>query len=167
MDVVLVLAALSVLAALIRPLHERSALQTRMDETASAVERTREAVIRYRDQEGSWPPASEAGRPPDALVPFLRGAVDFDTEAYRLQIRQWAAVRRPAPLPFDPEPADLPAAADTIPVPQPRAVTLTGLTVQASDPTVLATLLATYGHADSFVRDSTWTLVFPRRDDEP
>jgi hypothetical protein len=41
----------------------------------------------------------------------------------------------------------------------PRAVQLAGITVHAAEPALLAALLRTYGREDSFVRDTTWTLI--------
>lgn len=41
----------------------------------------------------------------------------------------------------------------------PRPVQLAGITVHAAEPALLAALLRAYGREDSFVRDTTWTLI--------
>ena len=167
-DLVLALAGISVLAALLWPWMERWAFQDRVEAATEAVERTRTAMLDYREARGAWPPASEPGQVPDVMGPFLRGAVSFRGEGLLLQMRRWEALAAPEPSPALPPdaaervepPTDRPS--EGAEAPPPRTVPLAGLTVHASEPALLAALLDAYGSAASFVRDTTWTLVLPR-----
>lgn len=165
----MLLAVLALLAALTWPLVRRASFQSRLDTTATVVERARDAILAYREELGHWPPGAEPGRIPEGLAPFLPPETAFQTRGHVLQVHRWEAVAPPLPRPtvgVDPPAGPgtaTPPPPDSLTTPPPRTVPLSGLTVHTSERSLLAGLVHRFGPADSFVRDSTWTLVIPRR----
>ena len=161
-DVVLVLSALAVLAAVVAPWITYSRFVDRVDQALAVVEQTRLAVLEHREREGSWPVRAAPGQVPAALRAHLPRGLGFEGDGYTLQVERWSAVEGPPREPVVAPDQVLPPA-DSAVSRIPRVVALSGLRVHASEPALLAALLAAYDPAESFVRDTTWTLVFPRR----
>lgn len=172
-DVALGLAGLSLVAAMAWPWLEHGAFLDRVEIVTAAVEDARTAVLRFREEEGAWPPAAEPGHPPEALAPYLQEAASFRGEGHLLEIAGWEVLQAPSRAPDLPTGAARSARAreeplpDSVQVPGPEAVPLVGLRVHAAEEAILAALLQAYGSTHSFVRDTTWTLIFPRSPPTP
>lgn len=124
----------------------------RLDRAAADVAAVVAASQAYADQRGDAPPGAESGRAPDALAPWLRGAVPFAGDGYRLDLDRWIEVVVPPP-PAVTDPAD------SVAVPPPFSVGRSTVSVHSGHLDLLAHLVDTYGPSSSFVRDTTWTLV--------
>ncbi|MGD8320162.1 MAG: hypothetical protein PVJ02_06900, partial [Gemmatimonadota bacterium] len=164
-DVLLALAVLSVILALAYPWLARIRFQSRVDAAVSDVEAVRSAALRYFDVKDGWPPEGEPGSAPTELAPFLPAGLSMARAPYRLQWNRWETVRPPSPVvpPQRPPNLEVPSVAASLPSPEPRFLAVAGITIHASDPSLLAALQAHYGPDRSLVRDSTWTLVLQAR----
>lgn len=137
---------------LVRPTVREADRSGRIERVAVDVTALVAAVEAYVEEHGQAPTGSEAGQAPAALAPWLRGAVPFAGDGYRLDLDRWAeVVVPPPPVAVDP--------ADSVPAPTPFEVVRPAVTVHSGRPDLLAHMLETYGPARSFVRDTSWTLV--------
>lgn len=153
----MVVAVAVFLAALLWPRLERSAVRTRVEEVARAVETVRNAMLDHHATEGEWPPSAPPGEAPAPLTPLLDGAEPLRGAAFLLEVRRWSAVDRPTRPPGG-------VLGSIVPPGPPTPVELAAVTVHTAEEAVLAGLLDRFGSTRSFVRDTTWTLVFPGAD---
>jgi len=160
-DLVVGLAALTVLAALLLPVVHRSARAARLDAAEERVQQVRMAYEEHRTAEGSWPGSAPPGRVPAGLERYLPPGTGFEGEGFVLEARRWRTVEEPARPTGIPEmPDETPG--DTLPLPSPTVEVLAGLSLGTADPALLTALLSTHPD-DSFVQDTVWILVFPQR----
>jgi hypothetical protein len=179
-DVLLALAVLALVAAMVHPRLERALMRHTAAAAQSDVETIRAAAAAHRNETGAWPASTEAGVVPPELVARLPERFSFKKNAYTLAWERWESVAPAAqaerPVPSEPPevapaeaaptaseprlplPADLPAQVE-VPVEASAAVT-----VYCPDERVLAALLDRFGAGRSFVRERSWTLVLPARD---
>lgn len=162
-DVLLAMGLLCFLAALTFPYFRARAFTTTLERAVSDVDALTSTVTGIYDRTGTWPPAAGAGEIPEGA----RGAFPQDTslirDGYSLQwLLLESAVRIPAPLASIVIPEDADEVPDSVAPPTTFEVRSLGrLLVRSGDDALLAELLARYGREQSFVRDSTWTLVLP------
>ena len=162
-DVLLGMGLLCFLAALAFPYFSARAFTTTLDGALSDVDALRTAVTGVYDRTGAWPPPGGPGEIPAGA----RGAFPQDSsltrEGYQLQwLLLESAVRVPAPPSsiFFPDDAD--EAPDSVAPPTTFEVRSLGrILLHSADDALLAELLTRHGRDQSFVRDSTWTLVLP------
>lgn len=165
-DVLIVLAALTVVLALAYPTLSARAFHADLAETFAQVEAVRTVARAHRLERGSWPASGEPGALPSELAGALgrRDGTGTDGRA-TLQWTTWEVVDSvEAPPSAEQPPVDAPP--ETVPpafLPLVRRVG--AIVVHSADERVLAELLSRYGAKASFVRDTTWTLVLPERAD--
>jgi type II secretory pathway pseudopilin PulG len=165
--VLLVVAVLSLAAALAHPSVERARLRRQVDAAAGDVEAVRAAALRVKERTGAWPAPTAGAR---ALPPELVGALSPppapEPPGYRLTWRVWEVLGAREPDATVPPPAAtpeqladrLPPADGTVRAP-PAIARMAAVVVHTADARVLEELLARYRAERSFVRDSTWTLL--------
>lgn len=146
-DVLIGLATLSLLAALLYPGIRGYAFRTLVDSTVAEVDAMSSGARGVLSRTGSWPADSTIVR-----------------DAFTLQWRRWEEVEK---VLAPPSVAALPLGADAPPdsvgpllVDVVREVG--AIVVHSGSDALLAELLAQYGSAVSFARDTTWTLVVER-----
>lgn len=161
-DLVILLALVSLMAALAYPMLRRSAFDSRVERAVSDVELLRRSAIAHRDRRGTWAPAAEPRHRPPELEGEALDSV-FRRPDYGIEWRRWEVVELEeiAPPPEGPGPEEPGEAPLPIRVPVVRLVG--GITVHTADEALLAELAARYGDTISFVYDTTWTLVLPQR----
>lgn len=164
--VVLVLSMACFVAALVWPVVVRGDFEDRVEEVSGAVVAAREAMRAHREAEGRWPAPTDPGQVTVELDRYLPPGSELEGEGWRLRVRGWQtleppAARPPVAVPVDPAtpPGEPPTEAEP---PSASVVPLAGLSVHSPEPALLAALLAEFGTARSFVRDTVWTLVLPR-----
>jgi type II secretory pathway pseudopilin PulG len=164
-DVRVVVALLSVVAALLRPVMQRRAYERLETDLMNRVEILRTAATLAVLRDGSWPAPTQAGRAPNELSSVIEDNL-MTGEAFTVQWHRWE-VTEPAEDRQDPAVQnldELPAETET-----PRIVlrpwSVGGIVVRSGRPELLTALLSAYGPTVSFVRDSTWTLVVDRAAD--
>lgn len=162
-DVLLGMGLVCFLGALAFPWFSARAFTTTLDGALNDVEALRSVVTGIYDRTGAWPPPAGPGEIPEGT----RGAFPQDTslirDGYSLQwLLLESTVRVPAPLSsiFIPDDAD--EAPDSVAPPTTFEVRSLGrIVLHSADDALLAELLDRHGRDQSFVRDSTWTLVLP------
>lgn len=168
-DALLVLSVLALLFAAAYPRLERVAMRERADAIAYAANTVLDAARRYRVERAEWPRGADLGVVPEDLASVLPPGFSFEHRGWLLKWDRWDRVEAPpadpglaAAIPELSENVPPPEApADSVQVARPTLVPLGGVTVRCDDPRVLAVLLERFGHARSFVRGDTWTLVIP------
>jgi len=142
------------------PTMREGRYQAEVFELASLVtDLTNAAQTRFRTA-GSWPPAADPGVAPEGTIGTF-GAAALATEHATVQWQPLlvSATLESAPDDLPPEAAAR-AVADSITrvrVTTPRQVG--AIVVHSADERLLAELLARHSADDSFVRDTTWTLI--------
>lgn len=159
-DVLLVIAAIGLAAAMLYPGMRARAYERHLEAVVADVETVLEAVERVRADTGAWPER----RPAEPVVRSESGALPREAApTYRIEWRRLAIADVPEPL-TDAE-ADVPEGLDDEDAPAPPEPSLHHLglvSVHAADDGVLEALLGRWGMDRSFVHDTTWTLVLPR-----
>ena len=161
----IVLAVAALVAALVYPLLSLGRFQDEVDALQANVDLLRAEALEHLADAGDWPSDAEPGVVPPELVAALPPGYSFRSEAYSFDWNRWEVVDVPDAAPARPEVPleDDEIEADTL-SPSPASFSsLASLSVHAADDRVLAALLAHYGVATSFVQDTTWTLVMPRK----
>lgn len=165
-DIVLVLAALAVAAALAWPRLRAASFDRRVAAVVADIDAVRSAALRHLRDRGRWPDGAAAGAAPDGLGPYLLDATPFRTRERGLQWHRWRIVEPPLVPDLEEElPPDLDP--DSLPPSRPTVYALAGISMLRDDPDLLAALLARYGSDRSFVRDTIWTVVLPWRPEAP
>lgn len=117
------------------------------------------AQTRFRTA-GDWPPASPPGVPPDGTVGAFGGAplsTEHATVQWRPLLVSTTIETRPTNLPPEAAARAVSDSITRIRETTPRAVG--AIVVHSADERLLAELLARHSADESFVRDTTWTLV--------
>jgi len=161
-DLVILVALLSLVAALAYPTLRRSAFEARVERAVADVEQVRRSAVRHLERRGTWAPASDPRHPPAGLEGQGLDSV-FSRPEYGIEWRRWEVVEleEVAPPPEGPgpeEPGEAP-----LPIRLPVVRLLGGITLHTGEEALLAELAARYGDTASFVYDTTWTLVLPQR----
>ncbi|MEX2048458.1 MAG: hypothetical protein WEB90_02655 [Gemmatimonadota bacterium] len=158
-DVLVLLAALSIVAALAYPTWAARAFRQRVEEAVSEVDAAAGRARSTLESLGRWPAAAPAGQAP----PELTGH-EFSRETYALEWTTWEVVdsveapREVAPtIPGEAPPASV------APAFEPVARVVGAIAVHSADASLLAELLDRYGPTESFVLDTTWFGLLPER----
>lgn len=163
-DVLLILAGMSLLAALAYPEGERALMRRHADQAQAHVEAVGAAAAAFRKERAAWPLPAEIGEVQADLAGYLPEGFSFRTDAFTLKWDRWEAVEAlPAEypeLPSEDVAGAPPPAPDSLPAALP-IVAIGAITVQAEDDRILAALLERFGPSRSFVREGSWTLVLP------
>lgn len=164
-DVLLILAGLTLSAALAHPRIERALVRRQADQARAAVEAVGAAVAAFQREHASWPPSEGSGEVPTDLAAYLPPGFSFRAGAFTLEWDRWEAVGALPEEAAQPRPEDVreppAAAADSSVVFQPPVVAIGAISVGAEDERILAALLEGFGPSRSFVREGSWTLVLP------
>lgn len=159
-NVLLVMATLSLLAAVMYPAARERAFDERVETIVSDVELVRGTVDDLREETGSWPPSSAiAGLVPGLLSP---GEAIGSSFGRGLEWRRLESVEVPRP----PEgmAGSVPEDADELgreaPTPEPTFFHRGAISLHTSDEEIIGALLDRY--PGSFVHDGVWTLLLPR-----
>jgi len=150
-DVLIGLAALSLIAALLYPSIRGRSFRSVVDTAVIDVEEMRSGARGAFSRTGSWPPPSTIVR-----------------DAFSLRWGRWETVERvPAPPSVSALPPDADAPPDSVGPALIDVVSEVGsIVVTSGNDGLLAELLIHFGDRISFVRDTTWTLVV-RENDAP
>lgn len=163
-DVLMGVGALALVVALLYPLLRARGFQRMIEDVVMEVEAMRAGAVRSYELTGAWPPAGGVGDLPPALTSSFEGHGALLRDDYALQWTSWEvveAVEAPRSAATLPSTADAPP--DSVGPPLVRVVrSVGGVVVHSGREELLAELLARYGAALSFVRDTTWTLRVPR-----
>jgi hypothetical protein len=163
-DVAIVVAALALVAALLRPTLDQRALRARVGNAIGDVDLVMESARASRASQGRWPTASLPGEAPRELG-LLATDGPFARSEYELAWTTWAVVDSMSapPEPSLPRtPGDAPRAPDA-PRLEPVTRELGAVAVHTGDEILRAALLAHYGMGASFVLDTMWMVVLPER----
>jgi hypothetical protein len=164
-DVFVLVAALTLVVALLYPRWGARAFRTRVASAVADVEALGVAARRLRASQGRWPTSAAPGEAPPELSGLAGPDGLFSRRDYTLLWTTWEVVDS---VEAPPEPGP-PAAAGDAPrrsagprmLPITRVVGAVG--VHASDDALLVELLRHYGSDVSFVLDTIWMLVLPER----
>lgn len=160
-DLVIAAAGACLLAALINPALSARRFHDRVETATDEVEAIRAAALGAHEARGAWPSTTNP-----AVAPAGLGGVFTDGEAivrdgHDIEWDVWDVVERvaapPSAAPMT-DGADAPlleAEPPTILVVRQAA----SITVRSGSDALLSALSERYGARDSYVRDSTWTLV--------
>lgn len=162
-DILVLLAALSIVGALAYPTWAARAFRQRVEEATSDVDaaagRARSTLVSL----GRWPAPTPIGEAPPELT-----GLEFARETYALEWMTWAVVdsveaaREVAPtVPGEATPASV------APAFEPVARVVGAVAVHSADASLLAELLDRYGPTESFVLDTTWIGLLPERAPTP
>lgn len=160
-DVAVILAFFVLIAAAAAPSLRARAFRALVERAAGQVEALRARSLDARRTSGTWPTAAAPGVTP----PELRGAYVGDSalafSGYTLEWRTQDAVARvESPTPPPPPTIRGDAPPDSVGPEMITVVRPLGMIVlHSADRSLLAELLALWGPEESFVRDSTWTLL--------
>jgi hypothetical protein len=166
-NLLVLVALVSVVGALLRPVMQRRAYQGLQADLLNRVEILRTSATLAALRDGGWPARTEPGRAPVELSSVIEDDL-MTGDAFTLQWHRWEVTE---PVEDRQDTAaqnldELPAEAET-----PRIVlrpwSVGGIVVRTVRPELLAALLSAYGPSVSFVRDSTWTLVVDRATEPP
>jgi hypothetical protein len=159
-DVLILLAVLTLGAALTYPALRARAFRVQLQDAVADVE-TMSAAARQRfASDASWPTPSAPGVIPREVAGAFPRDTALTRDGYTLQWRRWEVVEEVEgpPLLVGPDDADAPP--DSV---GPRLISVArpigGVVVHSGSTQLLAELLRRYGTAESFVRDTLWTLV--------
>ena len=163
-DMLLILATLSVAVALVYPAWSGREFRSRVQAAISGVDALGLAARGIRDDTDRWPTPAPLGDVPPELSGVSADAGMFEGTGYAIE---WSALEVvdsvEAPPSTDiPSPDDAPqAGARPRMLPVVRSVGV--IAVHSSDSALLAELTEHYGRSTSFVMDTTWHLVLPDR----
>ena len=162
-DAVVLMAALTLITALLFPRWSARAFRERVATAVGDVDAVAAAARGTRDFQRRWP----APAPPGEAPPELSQAGDegiFSRSTYNLGWTTWQIVDS---VDAPPEPGPPPAPGDAPQPTGPRMVPVThtvgAVTVLSSEQALLNELLRHYGADASFILDTTWVLVLPER----
>lgn len=169
------LALLSLVFAALLPTYRARRFDRMAEDAIQDVATLRDATERARELNGAWPPAAPAGEVPEGAAGAFPDSV-LGGQGYTLEWRLLDRVEYvltpvvvpPIPI-LDPDEEPDPGALEPDDPPADSAAfrrvatvhDMGVIVVHASDERLLAALLAHHGADDSFVRDTTWTLVIP------
>lgn len=163
-DVLLVMAALALAAAMAYPRVERAALWRQVEKAQADVEAVLSAATAYRRASSDWPEPSQAGAIPTGLAGHLPAGFSFRSGSYTLEWSRWETVETAEPDVVELPPGDFegaPPPPDSVPDAHPPVQAFGTVTVHADDERLLAALLERFGASRSFLRERSWTLVLP------
>ena len=159
-DSVIARAVFSLGAAFLYPTLRARSFRGLVDTTVSEVETMERGARGVFSRTGSWPTPGAPGAIPSELSGAFPSDSVLTREAYTLQWSRWEIVEKVETLVALQMPADADAPPDSV---GPRLVSVVrevgGIVVHSGNDGLLAELLARYGSAESFVRDTMWTLV--------
>ena len=160
-DVLVGLSVLALLAAFIYPTARARAFRGRVDTASFEIESLRSGAQSVFSRTGEWPIPGNPGDIPRGLSGAFRSDSSLVRADYTIQWTQWEIVEQEeAPPSVAQLPADADAPPDTVgPIFVPVVRSVGGIVVHSADRALLAELLARYGDAASFVRDTMWTLI--------
>jgi len=175
-DAMIGLGLLALILSALLPSYRARSFDQLVTEAASDVDLLRGSAERRFRTQGQWPRTAPAGVLPPGTSGSFQGDSTLARERYSVQWRLWERVEyvvappTAGPVVFDadetppdPEalvPGDLPP--DSVgPELAPSVQEHGSIVVYSKDDLLLAALLNRFGAADSFVRDSIWTLVVP------
>ncbi len=159
-NVLLVIATLSLLAAVMYPAARERAFDERIEAIVSDIELVRGTVEDVREETGSWPPSSAiAGLVPGLLSP---GEAIGSSLGRGLEWRRLESVEVPPPPEGveDSVPEEDDELGQEAPTPEPTFFHRGALSLHTTDEEVIGALLDRY--PESFVHDGVWTLLLPR-----
>lgn len=166
-DVLILLATLSVAAALLYPAWSVRGFRARVQTAVADTEALRTAARAFREESGRWPGPAEVGEAPPELSDLGREEGMFGRDGYAVRWTTWAVVDSvPAPPPSVPSQDDAPQP-DAGPLMEPVVRSVGAVMIQSAEVELLAELLQHYPDGTSFVLDTTWLLVLPERGPAP
>jgi hypothetical protein len=158
-DVLVLLAALSIVAALAYPTWAARAFRHRLEEAISDVDVAAGRARSTLESLGRWPAPARAGEAPPELT-----GLAFSREMYALEWTTWEVVDSvEAPMEVSPT---IPGEATSLSVAtafEPVTRVVGAIAVHSGDASLLAELLDHYGPTESFVLDTTWLQLLPER----
>lgn len=162
-DVVLVLAALSVVLAVIYPRWRAGALEERVETVVGRVDQVVQAAEDARSASGTWPPTASE----EDLLPGTAASEGDDDEVEAvIEWRRMESVEVPSPPSADAEPSGGGTEpGQGTPPPTPAFFHRGVVSVHTTDETLLGALARRF--AGSFVHDTVWTLLLPRTPASP
>ena len=160
-NVVMIFAGLALVLAAATPTLRARSFRALVDQASSDVETLRAASEQYFASARAWPTAGDPGAIPVEVANAFPGRSSLTHDEYSIQ---WSVLEmleeREADPGSNPTPADADTAPDSVrPARVSEPVGIGGITLRSGQDELLAELLARYGPQDSFVRDSTWTLI--------
>ena len=163
-DLLIIAAVACVVLALAAPGLRARSLRAETADAQRAVEELRSAAERRMIAQGSWPASAEPGSAPSELGGGFAADAQLSGDGWTVQ---WTRLEVVDSIPAPPVPTDL-SGSDAPPEEQAATVratvrTIGAVSVHSTDDRLLGTLLDLHGRDRSFVRDTTWTLVVPRR----
>lgn len=164
-DVLIGVAVLSLVLALAYPTLRARSFNAGLVDTVTDVEVLRSSAEAYLSDNRIWPASAQPGAIPGELRGSFPGRSNLIGEAYTLQWARFDVVEY-VEVPAEASPEPIPGDASPEPIPPtyaPVARQIGGIVLRTPDEALLGELLERYGTTDSFVRDSTWTLVLPTR----
>ena len=163
----MLVAALTLVAALLSPTWSARAFRERVAEAIADVEAVRAAAARALELQRRWPTPAPPGEAPPELSELGGSEGPFSRPGYTLGWTTWQVVDSveapPEPAP-PPSPGDPPQQTGPRMVPSTR--TVGAVTVRSDAGALLTELLRHFGADASFVLDTTWVLVLPERAEE-
>lgn len=162
-DVLILLGALSVAAALLYPAWSARGFRARVDRAIADVDAVASAARVFRGDEDRWPAPAAPGQVPEELPVLALTGGAFDRVEYTLGWSTWEVVDSiEAPPVVELAAEDAPP--DSV---GPRLVPVVGsvgaVTVYSREVALLAELLEHYEDQTSFVLDTMWLLLLPER----
>jgi len=162
-DVLIFLATISLAAALLYPAWSAREFRGRLESAVADVEALRYAATQSLELGGSWPSPAEPGSAPPALVGLSQAGSVFDRVDYTLEWTSWNVVDSILVAP-DAVFAAGDAPPDSAgPRTEPIVRAVGGIAVHSGDAALLAELAARYAEETSFVLDTIWLLMLPKR----
>ena len=163
-DVLLLLATVSVAAALVYPAWSGRDFRRRVQAAISGVDALGSAARGIRDDTDRWPTPASLGEVPSELGGLSVDAGMLEGTGYAIEWRAMEVVDSVEAPPSNDilSPDDAPQAGARprmLPVVQSVGV----IAVHSSEEALLAELMEHYGRSASFVMDTTWHLVLPDR----
>lgn len=161
-DVLIALGVVAIVAALALPMLRARSFNATVDAATADVESLRSAAEGVYTRTGSWPTGGVRGQIPSEVRGLFPADTSFVRKDYTLQWLLLEATRI-----VEAPPSAVPALEDADAPPDSIASLATTfellshgrIVVHAANDGLLAALLTRYGREQSFVRDSTWTLV--------
>lgn len=159
-DVLVLLAALSVVAALLYPMWSGRVFRGRVNEAVADVEAISARARTTLELLGRWPAAAAPGTAPPELA-----GVTVARPTYTLEWTTWEVVDSVLASTDDVGP---PAAGDAPPDSvgpplEPIARTVGAVALHSGEDALLAELIEHFGRDEAFVFDTTWVRLLPER----
>lgn len=167
-DVLILLAILSIAAALLYPAWSVRGFRARVERAVTDAETLAEAASDFREESGRWPSATTPGDAPPELSALAGDDGVFGRSEYTVGWTTWEVVDSvPAPPPPDVSAAADAPRTDAAPFMEPVVRSVGAVMIRSADEDLLAELLLRYSDGASFVLDTTWLLVLPERGGAP